>query len=191
MRTKYVLATTIVVAIFLSACKRDTVSLDFTNAKGEVEQLSNFVFRFNKSLVNDSLLNFWDSTEYVSFEPDIPGRFRWESPDELVFSPSKPLLPATEYKAKVKDDVLRFTSYDNVKAKDDIHFHTAPLLMNDAQVSWVLQDENSRVALPQFNLHFNYPVKPDELKDKLSIEVDGEKIEYTLQTISPSSQVII
>jgi uncharacterized protein YfaS (alpha-2-macroglobulin family) len=191
MRNKYIIATTLVVAIFLSSCKRNSVSLDFTNAKGEVPQLGNLVFRFNKSLVNDSLLNFWDSTEYVSFEPNIAGRFRWKSPDELVFSPSKPLLPATEYKAKVKNDVLRFTSYDNVKAKDDISFHTASLLMDDAQVSWILLDENSRVALPQFNLHFNYPVKPDELKEKLSIEVEGKKIEYALQTISPSNQVIV
>src|SRR5215216_1698980 len=141
MRNKYVLVTLAFgVAIFLSSCKRHSVSLDFTSAKGEVPQLGNLVFRFNKSLVHDSLLNFWDSTEYVSFEPRIPGRFRWESPDELIFSPSKPLLPATEYKAKVKDEVLRFTSYDNVKAKDDIQFHTAPLALRDAQVSWVLQD---------------------------------------------------
>jgi hypothetical protein len=103
MRTKYMIATTMAVAILFSSCKRNTVSLDFTNAKGEVEQLGNLVFRFNKPLVKDSLLNFWDSTEYVSFEPNIPGRFRWQNPDELVFSPSKPLLPATEYKAKVKN----------------------------------------------------------------------------------------
>jgi uncharacterized protein YfaS (alpha-2-macroglobulin family) len=185
------MATIITVAIFFSSCKRNTVSLDFTNAKGEVEQLGNLVFRFNKSLVNDSLLNFWDSTEYVSFEPNIPGRFRWQSPDELVFSPSKPLLPATEYKAKVKNEVLRYTSYDNVKAKDDISFHTPPLLLDDAQVTWVLQDENSRVALPQFRLHFNYAIKPEDLKDKLSIEVEGKKADYDLQTISSSNEVVI
>ena len=153
MRNKYVLAT-MMVAIFLSACKRNTVALDYTNAKGEVAQLGNLVFRFNKPLVHDSLLNFWDSTEYVSFEPTIAGRFRWQSPDELIFSPSRPLLPATEYKAKVKNEVLRYTSYDNVNAKEDIIFHTPPLLLDDAQISWVLQDETSRLALPQFNLHF-------------------------------------
>jgi uncharacterized protein YfaS (alpha-2-macroglobulin family) len=192
MRNKYVLVTLIFgVAIFLSACKRNSVSLDFTNAKGEVPQLSNLVFRFNKSLVNDSLLNFWDSTEYISFEPKIPGRFRWQSPDELVFSPSKPLLPATEYKAKVKDEVLRYASYDNVAAKDDIQFHTAPLSLTDVQVSWILQDEASRIALPQFNLHFNYPVKPEELKEKLSIIIEGKTSEYSMQTISPSDQVVV
>jgi len=66
MRNKYFLATTIVVAIFLSSCKRNYVALDYTNAKGEVAQLSNLVFRFNKSLYPDSLINNWDSTDYIS-----------------------------------------------------------------------------------------------------------------------------
>jgi alpha-2-macroglobulin len=173
MCTKFFLAATLVVAIFLSACNRDSVSLSFTNAKDEVPQLSNLVFRFSKALVADSLLNFWDSTEYVSFEPNIKGRFRWESPDELVFSPSQPLSAATDYKAKIKDEVLRYTKYNSVKQTKDIAFHTASLQLSDAQVSWVLQDESGNKALPQFNLHFNYPVKPEDLKDKLSVEVEG------------------
>jgi len=92
--------------IFLSSCKRNYVALDFTNAKGEVPPLSNLVFRFNKSLYPDSLLNNWDSTEYISFSPKISGRFRWNGPDELVFSPSQPLSPATSYKATINDDVV-------------------------------------------------------------------------------------
>ena len=70
--------------------------------KDEVPQLGNLVFRFNKSLVKDSMLNVWDSADYISFEPRIAGRFRWESPDQLVFSPSQPLAPATTYNASVK-----------------------------------------------------------------------------------------
>ena len=82
-------------AIFLSSCKKNAITLSFTNAKGEVPQLGNLTFRFNSSLAKDSMLNAWDSTEYISFEPKIAGKFRWESPDELVFSPSHPLNPAT------------------------------------------------------------------------------------------------
>ena len=148
MRNKYLIAATLIVAIFLSACSGNKISLDYTNAKGEVQPLGNFVFRFNKSLVKDSLLNFWDSTDYVSFEPKIDGRFRWESPDQLVFSPAHALLPATEYKATIKDEVLHHTAYDRI-SNDKISFHTATLQMNDAIVSWVLQDESSRTAVPQ------------------------------------------
>src|SRR5215217_5999738 len=171
MRIKYFLATTPIafgiVAIFLSSCTKNYIALESTNAKGEVPQLGNLVFRFNKSIYPDSLLNSWDSTDYISFQPKIPGRFRWNGPDELVFSPAQPLLPATEYKARIKDDVLRYSKYNDLKDLDEIKFHTASLQLSDAQVTWVLQDESTRTAVPQINLGFNYPVKAEELKDKL------------------------
>ena len=74
MRNKFYLATVFLVAIFLASCTQNYVALDYTNAKGEVPQLGNLIFRFNKLLVADSLSNIWDSTEYISFEPQIEGR---------------------------------------------------------------------------------------------------------------------
>lgn len=152
-------------------------------------QLGNLIFRFNQSVYPDSLLNNWDSTDYISFEPKIPGRFRWDGPDELIFSPSQPLLPATTYKATIKNDVLRYSKYNSIKGGDEINFHTASLQLNDAQVTWVLQDESSRSAVPQINLQFNYPVKTEDLKEKLRVLVDGNKIDYAMQNIGVSNAV--
>jgi hypothetical protein len=191
MRIKSVLVPLFIGAIFLSACNRSFVTLDYTNAKGEVPQLGNLTFRFSKSLISDSLLNNWDSTEYISFEPKIPGRFRWESPDELVFSPSKPLAPSTTYKAKIHNDVLRNSKYDKVKTEAGVEFHTAPLQLTNAQVTWVLADEGSKVAVPQVHLAFNYPVKPDAIRDKLALEVEGVKTSYTVQTPSTAGSIVI
>lgn len=151
--------------------------------------MGNLVFRFNKSLYPDSLLNSWDSSEYISFEPKIRGRFRWNGPDELVFSPSQPLLPATTYKAKLKNDILRFSAYNDVKDGDAIRFYTPPLQLDDAQVMWVLPDEASRTAVPQIALQFNYPVQVDDLKEKLVVTVEGEKKEYAIQNIGVSNNV--
>ena len=74
-----------VVAVFFSACNRNSVKLDYTNAKGEVPQLGNLVFRFSNSLVKDSLLNQWDSTEYISFEPSIKAVFDGRAPMNWFF----------------------------------------------------------------------------------------------------------
>lgn len=191
MRTKLLFAATIVVAFFLSSCKRNYVSLDFTNAKGEVPQLGNLIFRFSKAIMADSLLNNWDSTDYISFEPQIRGRFRWESPDELVFSPLTPLSPATTYKAKIGNDVLRYSEYDKVKEDDKLQFHTAPLQLSDAQVIWVLGDEGKKTAVPQIKIQFNYPVKGEAVKEKLHIEVEGMKTDYALQTLSAGNEVAL
>ena len=124
MRIQTLFVPVLIGTLFLAACNRKGVSLTYTNAKGEVPQLGNLVFRFDKSLVKDSLLNAWDSAEYISFEPKIPGRFRWEGPDQLVFSPSQPLAAATTYKAKIHSEVLRFSTYNSVKNADKISVQT-------------------------------------------------------------------
>ena len=131
MRIKTFIVPVFIGTIFLCACSRNSVKLDYTNAKGEVAQLQNLVFRFSSSLVKDSMLNAWDSTEYISFQPDIPGRFRWESPDQLVFSPSMPFSPATTYKAKIRSEVLRYSKYDHVKSADEINCHTPDLTLDN------------------------------------------------------------
>lgn len=175
----------------LSACNRSTVSLDYTNAHDEVPTLGNLVFRFNQSLVKDSLLDQWDSTQYVTFEPRIAGRFRWEHPDELVFSPAQPLPPATTFRATLKSDILQYSSFGRIKTGDDLIFHTPDLKLDNTNVSWVLPDQNSTVAVPQMELQFNYPVNPNSLKDKLAIKVDGKPLNYTLQTLSSSDRIAL
>ncbi|MDP4260949.1 MAG: MG2 domain-containing protein [Bacteroidota bacterium] len=191
MRIKTFLVPLFAGAFFLSACKRNAVSLDFTNAKGEVPLLGNLIFRFNQSLVSDSMMNAWDSTDYISFEPRIPGKFRWESPDQLVFSPSQPLAPATSYKAKVRDAVLKFSKYNSVKGAEGISFHTPELTLDNSQVIWMLQGEGSTNAVPQVDLQFNYRINPVDLKEKLKIEVDGATVDYTLITASPDNNILL
>src|SRR5947209_1483269 len=194
MRIKYSLATipfiSGMIAIFLYSCSHSYVALEYTNAKGEVPQLGNLIFRFNKSLYPDSLINNWDSTRYISFEPSIPGRFRWNGPDELVFSPAQPLLPATTYKASLKQDILRYSKFNDVKDGDKIEFHTPDLQLNDAAVTWVVP-EDAHGPVPQLRLQFNYPVHVEDLKDKLNILVDGSKSDYTIQTTGNSEDVSV
>jgi len=152
MCNKLSVVTALVVVIFLSACNRNAVNLDYTNAKGEVQQLGNLIFRFDKALMKDSLLNQWDSTPYVSFEPKIPGRFRWEHPDELVFSPSQPLSPATTYKAKLGSEILQFSKYGKIGKADDLVFSTADLKLDNSNVTWISADDHSANASPQIDL---------------------------------------
>ncbi len=185
------LTTTLFFLSFLSACNRKSVSLDYTNARDEVPTLGNLVFRFDQALVKDSLLDQWDSTQYVTFEPKIPGRFRWEHPDELVFSPSQPLSPATTFHATLRSDILQYSSFGRIKSGDELIFHTPDLQLENNSVSWVLPDQNSTTAVPQMELQFNYPVNPNSLKDKLSIQLDGKPLNYSLQTLSVSDRITV
>ncbi|HVG15789.1 MAG TPA: MG2 domain-containing protein [Chitinophagaceae bacterium] len=189
MPSKYALVITCVVAIFLSACKQNYIVVESTTAKGEVPQLGNLTFRFNKALHPDSLLNNWDSTEYIAFEPAIPGRFRWDGPEELVFSPSQPLAPASTYHVKFKDALFNYSEFDKVQG-DELIFSTAPLQLTDAGVTWIAAAGESRnAALPQVTLRFNYPVKSEDLKEKLKVEVDGVNADYMVTNTGIASEV--
>ncbi|HEV3414045.1 MAG TPA: MG2 domain-containing protein [Puia sp.] len=171
------------------SCNRSTVSLDYTNAKDEVPTLGNLTFRFDQSLISDSLVDQWDSTQYIEFEPRIPGRFRWEHPDELVFSPAQPLSPATTYKASLKNAILSHSKFGRIAANAELIFHTPDLRVDNVNATWVLQDQNSTSAIPQLELQFNYAVNPNTLKDKLSILVGDQAINYSLQTLSASDRI--
>ncbi|ULQ55926.1 MG2 domain-containing protein [Flavihumibacter rivuli] len=191
MRSKLALAFVVILFTTLSACNRKTVSLEFTNAEKEVSQLQNLVFRFSKPLVSDSLLNRWDATEYISFEPKIPGKFRWESPDELVFSPANPLAPATNYTATINKAVLQHSAYGQIEQPKKISFYTPALKLEGSNITWVLQDENSTSAIPQVELSFNYPIQPAQLKEKLRLQVDGKSVNYSLVSASASRFMVL
>src|SRR4051812_43925614 len=71
------------------------------NFEDEIEQQQNLSFSFNKDVYPDSLLNTWDSTVYIEFSPAVKGLFKWNSPNELVFSPSERFSPGTQYTARL------------------------------------------------------------------------------------------
>ena len=183
--------TTTLVFLILLSCNRRLVNLDYTNATGEIQPLTNLVFRFSKALVSDSLTNRWDSTRYISFEPAIPGRFRWEHGDELVFSPAGPLRPATTYHAKLSNDLLQFSQADQFSNAGKIDFHTPLLKLENADGSWVKPESGGAGAEPQVDLYFNYAVDPLALKEKLKLSVDGKPVTYSIQTLSVGSKISV
>lgn len=191
MRIRYSWVITLFSILILVSCNRSVVNLDYTNAQDEIPQLGNLSFRFDKPLVNDSLVNRWDSTRYIIFEPKISGRFRWEHPDELVFSPDGPLLPATSYKAELDDDLLIHSKFGSIAKHSPISFHTPNLQVVNTVVSWVVQDENTNTAIPQMDITFNYPVNPTILKEKLALSLEGKPLAYNLQTLSADNKISV
>jgi hypothetical protein len=179
-----------IAAIFLPGCNRQVVSLSYTNAKDEVPQLGNLVFRFNHPLVPDSMLNVWDSTKYISFAPAIEGRFRWEHPDELVFSPAKPLMPATTYSANFERQILANSKFDKVSDEMEVRFNTADLHLENSNTFWRLAI-GAQSAEPQIDLYFNYPVKPSALQEKMKVTVDEKEMDYKIETLSAQDKVSV
>lgn len=189
MRNQFFPIAAITTVVLFLSCNSSQVNLTYTNAKDEVPALGNLVFRFDKVLVSDSLLNQWDSTEYITFDPEIPGRFRWDQGDQLVFSPARPLPPATSFTAKLNSDILQYSAYGKIGGADKITFHTPLLRLENSNVTWMPVQENSTTPIPQVDLYFNYAVQPAVIKEKMKVEVDGTPVQYDLQTLESDSRI--
>ena len=160
--------TAILALLFLLSCNsKNKVKLIGTNAADEVPTLGNLTFSFDKNLVGDTLLNAWDSTHYITFEPPIDGRFRWENANELIFSPDHDLAPATDYKAVVTDKIVSHCTF-KLGSIPDLKFHTPYQKLESSNALWSVLDESTQAAAAQVELFFFYKVNPAQLKEKLS-----------------------
>lgn len=191
MRSYYKIALFAFFIFTFVSCRHNSVGLDFTNAKGELTTLSNLTFRFDKPLVNDSLLNRWDSAGYVKFEPAIRGRFRWNTTNELVFSPEGPLPPATRFTATLNRSLLQYSNYDRLDVDGPLHFYTPDLALENAHVSWIAQGSQPSTAYPQADLYFNFPVNPAALQEKMQFLSGQQPLSYSLVTVSADSRISV
>jgi len=178
--------------LFLSACShKNKVNLLDTSARDEVPSLGNLRFTFDKNLAPDSVLNRWDTTAFVQFSPNIPGRFRWENANELIFSPENELPPATSFTANVTQFVLQFDKKLSLGKCETMKFHTAYLQLQSANAMWNVSDGNASTAFPQIDMYFNYRINPNKLKDLLTVEIDGVKKDFSLQTTVTDNKISV
>src|ERR1044072_642452 len=115
--------------LFAASCSRkNEVDVTFQNFDGLVDQQQNLRFTFSKDLYPDSLIQRWDSTQYIQFQPAVHGMFKWTSSSELQFSPADGFMPGTDYTATLQRAVLRHSAKPyHLGDKTTFHFHTAPL----------------------------------------------------------------
>ena len=106
------------------------------NFESEVEQQQNLIFTFNKDVYPDSMLGNWDSTVYIDFSPAVKGLFKWNSSNEVVFSPAHGFAPGAEYTARLSKTLLSHSKKKYKVSGEPIVFHTAPLMVTATHLSW-------------------------------------------------------
>jgi len=165
----------------LAGCTgRNYLEVENLNFRDQVDQLQNLEFTFNHDLAPDSIIEIWDSIPYIVFEPAINGRFKWANKRQLVFSPSGPFAPNTDYKAELSDPILNLSS-KTLKFKEPlINFHTPYLDIESTYAYWSRNEAFSQQLELRVKLIFNYPVEQEEIRKYISLKVNGENRPYRL-----------
>jgi hypothetical protein len=94
---------------YMASCSLNKSAIQVTdrNFSEEVDLQQNLVFTFNNDLAPDSVLNVWEDAAYIKFSPEVKGKFKWASKNELIFSPDLGFQPSTDYSAELTDLVFR------------------------------------------------------------------------------------
>ena len=187
MKTAF-FSTLIVIALILISCSSaDKVSVKFT-PEGKVERLTTFQVDFNTDLAPNDITGQWLDDDFIKFTPTIPGKFKWLDNRTLLFSPEAALEPIQDYEAELTNKVL--FNKQLALSESKFVFSTADFDVTKADFFWTKVPNEKFTLSIQANIHFNYPVNPDRLKDKLSVTIGGEKVDdYNIVT-GESSDII-
>jgi hypothetical protein len=179
------------------ACSSNKVELSNRNFKDEVAQQQNLIFTFSQDLIADSLVDTWDSTAYIEFEPQVRGKFKWTAPNELMFSPDIGFKPSTDYQARVTKEVLsKIETVEKEKRKklafgdiEPIAFHTPYLNLGNTDMYWAKNSSGGTEL--RFNLNFNYKVNPMEVANRLGMQIDGKSVSAKVTSGNLSETVMV
>jgi uncharacterized protein YfaS (alpha-2-macroglobulin family) len=164
----------ILLSVFITSCLGgNQVSIEEINTSGELNNISAVEIKFSKDLAPTDQQGEWIKGEFLQFEPQISGMYKWTSANTLVFSPDHKLEPMREYTVKVSDKVL----YNSELSSDfeTQSFKTADFEVEQVEFFWTGIAGKSYTVSIQANIKFNYPVSPGMLKDYLFIGINGEK----------------
>jgi uncharacterized protein YfaS (alpha-2-macroglobulin family) len=162
------------------------------NFGDEVSTQQNLVITFNQNLWSEQKLEVWEDTEFLRFEPALSGKFRWTAANELVFSPTSPLAPATEYRAYLTEKVLSYNGPGEKRAlsREAIAFHTPFLTLQSVRSWWILSPESGRPEA-QLQLSFNYPIDPANLRERLKVMERATALAYRVLPSTSSESLFI
>ena len=178
----------LVLFLFASCGPSNTVKIDSFSPQGKVEKLTNFVIEFSEDLAPADVLDRWLDEEFVTFSPQIAGKFKWTSASTLVFSPDAPLEPIQAYSVTVNRSVLFNTGFS--PDFEEYSFHTPYFDVTKVDFFWTNIPYQSYKLSVQANIHFNYPVDPKKMKDFLEVKrVGAEVTDY--QIVSEQSSDVI
>lgn len=185
---KFYLPILAVLVLFVASCTGDRVSVLSFSPNEEVERLTTFEVEFSEDLAPGDKIGEWIDGDYITFEPEIQGKYKWLTGSTLLFSPEAPLKPGQDYSAEINESVLG--SIDKKGDFDSYSFHTPYFDAERVEFFWTQVPRSNYKVTVQANLYFNYEVDPKAIAEYLEVEREGQRIQNFDVVTPEASQVI-
>lgn len=164
-----------------------------TNFEEEIENNQNLVFTFNKELLkNDSLVDKWLDDDLIKISPNVPGKCKWTSTRELVFSPLEEFPSATDFKVTISDKVTQHAPVAlKLYGEVSYEFHTSYLTLIGSHSFWRANNNDQTKIELQTDVKFNIPVNPKKAAELLEATINGDKADFKILNTRPSKTLSI
>jgi alpha-2-macroglobulin len=177
--------------LFLSACtSKNVLTITETGFGEEIELQQNLLFKFNKDIVSDTIFDKWDSTAFITFTPHVKGLFKWQSKNELLFSPSGGFKPATTYKSELSTSILKLFKKGLSLDSKGPAFHTAALKVTGNATWWTKSEVGDALTL-NVSLFLNYIVNPSNISQNIKVQINDNAKEFSIVSSTPSQELIL
>lgn len=169
--------------------QKKTIAVEYKNFEEEVSIRQNLTFRFSQDMVTAAMLNTWLDNQYMVFQPEVKGKFKWTSTKELTFSPEQGFKPSTNYTATFAEDITAQSEKPLALNDEDkaFQFHTPYLSLLSTDVFWAMGAQGNPEI--RMNLSFNYPVNPEDVGRLASLNIGGQAAQYQITTAQASSSI--
>ncbi|MCS6904589.1 MAG: MG2 domain-containing protein [Bacteroidia bacterium] len=167
---------------FLTTCGLQRTAIRKTNFEEEIDLFQNLTFDFNRPMVSTAELGKWDTTPYLHFKPQVPGRFQWASPTKLIFSPAYGFEASTLYEAQVNSAAFKRIEPKYPIEEQIFTFHTPYLQPLAVYPFWYEENNTFRVGA---KIVFNYLVEPFRLQPLVTLQLGKDR--YKSVALSQSS----
>ncbi len=106
--------------------------------------------------------------EGARITPEIGGTWMWESEKDLLFTPDGEWRHGTEYQVKLSPDLMG----ELIETRLNYSFKIPSFHMTVRNREFYVDPQDSSIKRVIFNMHFNYPVDPASLEDRISLRPD-------------------
>jgi uncharacterized protein YfaS (alpha-2-macroglobulin family) len=177
----------------ISTIGKSGVEVTSVDPLGQVDRKTNITIEFSRDMVAASQMNVASDSLAVVFKPGIPGQYKWISPRRLRFFPNLPLRPATEYTLEILPEICTQKEI-YLEGERRFTFYTAPLQVEQCQLSAVPVNRKLSQIKIEFSLKFNDQVDPAGVQNFISLHTDkdatGDKLNFTRKTNAADETLI-
>ena len=173
-----------------AAWAANDVTVKSFSPEGEVTaNRPKFTVTFSGDVVKSNQLNkpLTGGAVPLKFRPALAGTAKWVKTNQLVFTPSANLQPATRYDADFGPGGLRTAGGSLVAGRQSFTFHR-PALSFD-RVTIIGTSPNRELTL---RLDFSAEVSPVRLRGFLKIfNAAGNSVSYNIQGATPAKEIVV